>query len=203
MTKPFHRNKLVARIHAIVRRSKGHAQSVIQTGDLVVNLDTKTVEVNGARVHLTRKEYQMLELLSLRKGTTLTKETFLNHLYGGMDEPELKIIDVFICKLRKKLANASTARTTSRPSGAAATCYASRLRPRKKSRRERQALRSTGERRYSENPQHGFKTFPHWYLRQRFLAVTSTNNALIDKQYVTPLLVADGAHTSLKRYPMP
>ncbi len=100
MTKPFHKDELVARIHAIVRRSKGHAQSVINTGDLCVNLDTKTVEVNGARVHLTGKEYQMLELLSLRKGTTLTKEMFLNHLYGGMDEPELKIIDVFICKLR-------------------------------------------------------------------------------------------------------
>jgi len=97
----------VARIHAIVRRSKGHAQSVIQTGDLLVNLHTKTAEVNGARVHITGKEYQMLELLSLRKGTTLTKEMFLNHLYGGMDEPERKIIDVFICKLRKKLADAS------------------------------------------------------------------------------------------------
>ena len=110
MTKPFHKDELVARIHAIVRRSKGHAQSVIQTGDLIVNLDTKTVEVNSARVHLTGKEYQMLELLSLRKGTTLTKEMFLNHLYGGMDEPELKIIDVFICKLRKKLAMASQGR---------------------------------------------------------------------------------------------
>jgi two-component system, cell cycle response regulator CtrA len=107
MTKPFHKDELVARIHAIVRRSKGHAQSVIQTGDLVVNLDTKTVDVSGARVHLTGKEYQLLELLALRKGTTLTKEMFLNHLYGGMDEPEIKIIDVFICKLRKKLANAS------------------------------------------------------------------------------------------------
>ena len=107
MTKPFHKDELVARIHAIVRRSKGHAQSVIITGDLVVNLDTKTVEVNTQRVHLTGKEYQMLELLSLRKGTTLTKEMFLNHLYGGMDEPELKIIDVFICKLRKKLASAT------------------------------------------------------------------------------------------------
>src|SRR5213595_2661035 len=110
MTKPFHKDELVARIHAIVRRSKGHAQSVITTGDLLVNLDTKTVEVGGQRVHLTGKEYQMLELLSLRKGTTLTKEMFLNHLYGGMDEPELKIIDVFICKLRKKLANASEGR---------------------------------------------------------------------------------------------
>ena len=103
MTKPFHKDELVARIQAVVRRSKGHSQSVITTGKLIVNLDAKTVEVDGARVHLTGKEYQMLELLSLRKGTTLTKEMFLNHLYGGMDEPELKIIDVFICKLRKKL----------------------------------------------------------------------------------------------------
>lgn len=107
MTKPFHKEELVARIHAIVRRSKGHAQSIIRTGKLAVNLDAKTVEVSGQRVHLTGKEYAMLELLSLRKGTTLTKEMFLNHLYGGMDEPELKIIDVFICKLRKKLASAT------------------------------------------------------------------------------------------------
>ncbi len=106
MTKPFHREELVARIHAIVRRSKGHAQSLITTGNIVVNLDAKTVEANGRPVHLTGKEYQMFELLSLRKGTTLTKEMFLNHLYGGMDEPELKIIDVFICKLRKKLSTA-------------------------------------------------------------------------------------------------
>jgi two-component system cell cycle response regulator CtrA len=91
---------------------------------VTVNLDTKTVEVDGQRVHLTGKEYQMLELLSLRKGTTLTKEMFLNHLYGGMDEPELKIIDVFICKLRKKLALPPAARTTSKPSGAAAMCCA-------------------------------------------------------------------------------
>jgi two-component system, cell cycle response regulator CtrA len=106
MTKPFHKEEMVARIHAIVRRSKGHSQSIIRTGLLAVNLDTKTVEVNNQRVHLTGKEYAMLELLSLRKGTTLTKEMFLNHLYGGIDEPELKIIDVFICKLRKKLAAA-------------------------------------------------------------------------------------------------
>jgi two-component system cell cycle response regulator CtrA len=107
MTKPFHREELVARIHAIIRRSKGHSQSIIKTGKVCVNLDAKTVEVDSKTVHLTGKEYQMLELLSLRKGTTLTKEMFLNHLYGGMDEPELKIIDVFICKLRKKLAEAT------------------------------------------------------------------------------------------------
>ena len=90
-----------------MRRSKGHADSIIQTGKLTVNLDTRTVEVNKQPLHLTGKEYGILELLSLRKGTTLTKEMFLNHLYGGMDEPELKIIDVFVCKLRKKLAAAT------------------------------------------------------------------------------------------------
>ena len=107
LTKPFHREELIARIHAIIRRSKGHSQSIIKTGDIEVNLNGKTVEVRRNTVHLTGKEYQMLELLSLRKGTTLTKEMFLNHLYVGMDEPELKIIDVFICKLRKKLSEAT------------------------------------------------------------------------------------------------
>src|SRR6476661_6776131 len=69
VTKPFHKDELVARIHAIVRRSRGHAASIVQIDDLIVNLDTKTVEINEVRVHLTGKEYQMLELLSLRKGT--------------------------------------------------------------------------------------------------------------------------------------
>jgi two-component system cell cycle response regulator CtrA len=107
ITKPFHKSELIARIHAIVRRSKGHSESVIKTGKLVVNLDTRSVDVDGRRLHVTGKEYSILELLSLRKGTTLTKEMFLDHLYGGIDEPELKIIDVFICKLRKKIASAT------------------------------------------------------------------------------------------------
>jgi two-component system cell cycle response regulator CtrA len=106
ITKPFDKRELVARINAIVRRAKGHSQSIIKTGKLTINLDTRTVESNGAPIHLTGKEYGILELLSLRKGTTLTKEMFLNHLYGGIDEPELKIIDVFVCKLRKKLSSA-------------------------------------------------------------------------------------------------
>ncbi len=103
LTKPFDRRELVARVHAIIRRARGHSESVIRTGRLAVNLDTRTSEVDEQPLHLTGKEYQILELLSIRKGTTLTKEMFLNHLYGGIDEPEVKIIDVFICKLRKKL----------------------------------------------------------------------------------------------------
>jgi two-component system, cell cycle response regulator CtrA len=107
VTKPFHKQELLARIKAVMRRSNDRGQSEIQTGELMVNLASKTAEVNGIRVHLTGKEYLMLELLSLRKGSTLSKEVLLNHLYGEMDEPEHKIIDVFICKLRKKLASAS------------------------------------------------------------------------------------------------
>ena len=107
LTKPFNRDELVARVQAIVRRSKGHAQPQVHVGKLTVNLEARVAEVQGAPLHLTGKEFDILELLALRKGTTLTKEQFLNHLYGGMDEPELKIIDVFICKLRKKLTTAT------------------------------------------------------------------------------------------------
>src|SRR5438874_11845206 len=107
LTKPFDKRELIARIQAIVRRSKGHSDSAIRTGKLTVNLNARAVEVEGRKLHLTGKEYGIIELLSLRKGTTLTKEMFLNHLYGGVDEPELKIIDVFVCKLRKKLVGAT------------------------------------------------------------------------------------------------
>ena len=107
LTKPFNRGELIARIQAIVRRSKGHSESVLRFDKVAINLDTRIVEVEGAPVHLTSKEYAILELLAMRRGTVLTKEMFLNHLYGGIDEPELKIIDVFVCKLRKKLADAA------------------------------------------------------------------------------------------------
>jgi two-component system cell cycle response regulator CtrA len=87
--------------------SQSHSESIIRTGKLVVNLDTRVVSVDGRPVHLTGKEFAILELLSVRKGTILTKEMFLSHLYGEGDEPEVKIIDVFICKLRKKLAEST------------------------------------------------------------------------------------------------
>ncbi len=107
ITKPFHKAELAARINAVVRRSRGHSQSVIRTGNIALNIDTRTAEVCGQPVHLTPSEYKVLELLSLRKNSVLTKEMCLNHLYNGLKEPEVKIIDVFICKLRKKLAAAA------------------------------------------------------------------------------------------------
>jgi len=107
VVKPFHKDELAARLRAVIRRSTGHADSTITIGDITLNLDARTVWVKGQRVHLTRKEYQTLELLALRTGKVLHKEVFLTSLYGGMDEPGGKIIDVFICKLRQKLASAT------------------------------------------------------------------------------------------------
>ncbi len=106
VAKPFDPQELIARIHAVVRRTRGFAQSTLTVGNVTLNLSSREVTVAGEVVHLTGKEYAVLELLALRRGTVLGKEAFLNHLYGGMDEPEVKIIDVFICKLRKKLAQA-------------------------------------------------------------------------------------------------
>jgi two-component system, cell cycle response regulator CtrA len=104
LTKPFHKDELLARVQAVVRRSQGPTEEVVRCGDLVVRLDAQRAEIAGQPVPLTVKEYQMLEVLALRRGTPVTKDMFLSHLYGGRDEPGLKIIDVFMCKLRKKLA---------------------------------------------------------------------------------------------------
>jgi two-component system cell cycle response regulator CtrA len=108
ITKPFHKEELVARILSVVSRSKDHPSSVVHTGALVIDLNTKRVSISDASLYLSNKEYMILELLALRKGMTLSKEKILNRLYGGMNEPGMKIVDVLICKLRKKLANASS-----------------------------------------------------------------------------------------------
>ncbi len=104
LTKPFDKRELLARLRVAVRRARGHAASQIRIGRLTLDLAARTVAVDEVPIRVTAKEYAILELLALRRGTTLSKETFLDHLYGGRDEPEQKIIDVFICKLRKKIA---------------------------------------------------------------------------------------------------
>jgi two-component system cell cycle response regulator CtrA len=103
MAKPFHAEELVARIRAVVRRSRGHAASLVTVGQLAVNMDSHHVTLAGAPLRLTRKEYAVLTLLALHRNSLVTKDMFLNHMYGGRDEPHGKIIDVFICKLRKQL----------------------------------------------------------------------------------------------------
>jgi two-component system, cell cycle response regulator CtrA len=101
---PFDWTELLARMQAIVRRSRGVSQAKAAVGPLQLNLNSREVTVNGQVLALTGKEYAILEVLVLRKGMVLTKDVLMNHLYAGLDEPEQKIIDVFICKLRRKLA---------------------------------------------------------------------------------------------------
>jgi two-component system cell cycle response regulator CtrA len=98
--------ELLARVRAIVRRSRGHSQSSLQIGAVTLDLEQHTVLANGTSVSLTGKEFGLLQLLMLRKNMVLTKDAILTQLYGGMDEPEVKIVDVFVCKIRKKLAQA-------------------------------------------------------------------------------------------------
>ncbi len=107
LTKPFDKRELIARLKAIIRRSKGHSKSIIKVANLIININTHSTTIDNKPVHLTSKEQSVLELMALKKGSVISKENFLSHLYNGMDEPELKIIDVFVCKMRKKLYDTS------------------------------------------------------------------------------------------------
>jgi two-component system cell cycle response regulator CtrA len=104
ITKPFSRVELIARIYAVIRRTSGHSSSVINVGPIEVNLKQRYVKVFDIEIPLTKKEYAIIELLAIKRGSILPKEAFLNHIYGGMDEPDVKIVDVFICRLRRKIA---------------------------------------------------------------------------------------------------
>ena len=107
VNKPFNPEELVARVHAIIRRSKGHAEGLVCVGKMKIDLNTKIVTVADKVLPLTSKEYALIELLALKKGATVSKEQFLNHLYNGENEPEVKIIDVFFCKIRSKIKELS------------------------------------------------------------------------------------------------
>jgi len=108
ITKPFHSDELLARVNAVLRRARAAAPSELVLGPLVLDLAARRALVAGSQVPLTAKEYACLEFLGQRRGMTVTKEMFLQHLYGGRDEPEMKIIDVFICKLRRKISEAGS-----------------------------------------------------------------------------------------------
>ncbi|MDB5734362.1 MAG: ctrA [Alphaproteobacteria bacterium] len=109
MTKPFCKDELVARIRAMVRRSRGHSNSVISIGTINLNFCAKTVEAHGHRIPLSGKEYQILELLALRCGVTVSKETLISHIYVDGEGPESYTIGLFMYRLRKKLAAAGAA----------------------------------------------------------------------------------------------
>ena len=109
MSKPFDKRELVARIQAIMRRDRGHAGARITIGRLSIDVGDKTLEVDGKTVHLTAREFAIIEIMAQRKGQPVSKQSLMTHLYAADsgEEPAPKIIDVFVCKLRKKIMEAS------------------------------------------------------------------------------------------------
>lgn len=107
LSKPFNMGELIARVKAIVRRAQGHSDSIVEVGELKINMDAHTTVIGKEPVHLTAKEQSLLEFMAMKKGQVVTKEQFLTHLYNGMDDPELKIVDVFVHKVRKKIVQVS------------------------------------------------------------------------------------------------
>lgn len=103
LVKPFDTAEFFGRVDALIRRSKGHCDTIINVGSMAINLKDKIVTVTDKALSLTKKEYAILELLALHKGATLDKDVFFSHLYSGLRSPEIKIIDVFVCKIRNKI----------------------------------------------------------------------------------------------------
>lgn len=105
LTKPYDTEEFIARVEAVVRRRNGFARSILRVGPLEIDMASREVRIDDQPLAVTRKEYAILELMALRKGRVIPKQNFLDHLYSGLDGPETRVIDVFICNLRKKLAN--------------------------------------------------------------------------------------------------
>jgi two-component system, cell cycle response regulator CtrA len=103
---PADPDEILARMRAVVRRSQGHYASSLYVGTAELSLSKHEVRVNGRKLSITRKEFAVLELLFMKQGSIVNKGTFLNHLYTGVEEPEMKTVDVLICRLRKKLVAA-------------------------------------------------------------------------------------------------
>jgi len=107
MRKPFHVDELLARVRAVLRRTDATKPAILEVGGIAIDLGRKTVKVDGHPVHFTAKEFGILEALARRAGLVITHTMLMDHLYGGLDEPEIKIIEIFVCKIRRKLGAAA------------------------------------------------------------------------------------------------
>ena len=119
LVKPFHREELLARARALVRRSGGWTQSLLECGPIALDTTAKNVSLAGKPVELTAYEYRVLEYLVLHAGEVVSKTTLTEHLYNEDDERDSNVIEVFVRRLRTKLDPDSTLNpiTTLRGSG--------------------------------------------------------------------------------------
>lgn len=103
LIKPFSIIELLARVRALVRRSAGQAHSVIELGDITLNLSRRTVTQAGQPVTLTAREYSLLELLALHRGKLITRSMIYDHIFGEDDDSLSNLVDVHVSHIRKKL----------------------------------------------------------------------------------------------------
>jgi two-component system OmpR family response regulator len=106
LVKPFSLAELIARLRALVRRSAGHANPVIRIGDIVVNLNDRTVEKSGTPVMMTAREYAILELLAVNRGKLISRTTIYERIFGEEDDSLSNLVDVHVSHIRKKLGPA-------------------------------------------------------------------------------------------------
>ena len=106
LTKPFSIEELTVRLSALTRRSMGGSDTRIRFGPMTLDLAAKTLEAHGRRIDISTREYQILELLCLRRGVMVSKQTLISHIHGDGESPDNRAMDVFMHDLRRKLAAA-------------------------------------------------------------------------------------------------
>lgn len=106
LVKPFDLRELEARARAVTRRQHGASDATVSTGNLRCNFATRTVTVGDAQVELTRREFILLEAFVSNLRRVLQKEELYSRLFGLTGEAGLNAIEVYIARLRRKLADA-------------------------------------------------------------------------------------------------
>ena len=103
LVKPFYVEELLARIKALVRRSKGFASAKLSFGPVAIDTSAKQVSVGDEPVVLTAYEYNLLEYLALNAGRVISKSELVEHLYDDDSERDSNVLEVFVRRLRMKL----------------------------------------------------------------------------------------------------
>jgi len=105
LTKPFYMEELAARLHALLRRASGQQNSILEHGDVTVNLLTREVRCRGKRIELTAREFALLTYLMRSPGRTFTRTQICEHVWNYHFDPGTNLVDVYVQHLRKKLNN--------------------------------------------------------------------------------------------------
>jgi len=103
LTKPFEMDELLARIRALIRRGHQVKDPILRIHDLEIDSAARSVKRGGKRIHLTPREYALLEFLAFHRGKVVTRPMIWDHLYDEEDENTSNVVDVYIRYLRNKI----------------------------------------------------------------------------------------------------